>query len=193
LRYPSSDQLQDVQTQHVSARSRLEFFPESEATLADTRDFALAWQTLAQRGVPGASREAEEFLRKAVTERPDDSELLSALAFVEQEHGHEKEARELYERALRVKPRSNTVAANLGILEAKSGNLRRAVELWQGAFARVPYQSAIGMNLAMAFCAAGQKTEARKYVERVLEFNPDFGKAKALLAHLNADPVQCKP
>ena len=49
------------------------------------------------------------------------------------------------------------------------------------------------MNLAIAFCAAGQKEDARRYVLRVLEFNPDSGKAKSLLAHLNADPVQCKP
>jgi tetratricopeptide (TPR) repeat protein len=193
LRYPSGDQLQDVPAQHGLTGSRLEFFPESEAALADNRDFALAWQTLAHRNVPGAAREAEEYLRRAVKERPEDFGLLSALAFVEQEKGHEKDARELYERALKLKPRSNTVAANLGTLEAKSGNLRRAVELWQGAFARVPYQSAIGMNLAMAFCAAGQKAEARKYVARVLEFNPDFTKAKTLMGHLNADPVQCKP
>jgi Tfp pilus assembly protein PilF len=49
------------------------------------------------------------------------------------------------------------------------------------------------MNLAMTFCAAGQKDDARQYVKRVLEFNPDYGKAKQLLAHLNSDPVQCKP
>jgi hypothetical protein len=45
----------------------------------------------------------------------------------------------------------------------------------------------------MAFCAAGQKEEARRYVLRVLEFNPDYGKGKALLVHLNGDPVQCRP
>ena len=119
--------------------------------------------------------------------------LLSALGFVEQQHGHDKEARDLYERALKIEPRSNTAATNLGILEAQAGHLRRAVELWQGAFERVPYRSAIGMDLAMAFCAAGQKDEARRYVERVLEFNPDYGKAKSLLVHLKGDPVQCRP
>jgi len=67
------------------------------------------------------------------------------------------------------------------------------VELWQGAFARVPERSAIGVNLGMAFCVAGQKEEARKYVERVLEFNPDYGKAKSLMVHLKEDPVECRP
>ena len=57
----------------------------------------------------------------------------------------------------------------------------------------MPHRSAIGMNLAMAFCAAGQKEEARRYVLRVLVFNPDSMSAKRLLAHLNADSLQCKP
>ena len=172
---------------------RLVSFPESEASQATTRDFALAWETLAQRNIEGASHEAERYLRKAVKERPDDPVLLSALGFIDQEHGREKEARELYERALKIDPLSNDTATNLGTLEARSGNLRRAVELWQGAFERVPNRSAIGMDLAMAFCAAGQKEEARRYVVRVLDFNPDFASAKRLFAHLNSDPLQCKP
>jgi Tfp pilus assembly protein PilF len=176
-----------------SAGQALQAFPESEAALVTTRDLALAWQMLAQRDVEGASHKAEEYLRKSVKESPDDPGLLSALAFVEQEHGRDNEARELYERTLKLRPRANTAATNLGILEARAGHLRRAVELWQGAFERVPYRSPIGMNLAMAFCAAGQKEDARRYVLRVLEFNPDLAKARQLLAHLDADPVQCKP
>jgi tetratricopeptide (TPR) repeat protein len=168
-------------------------FPEKDAGLATTRDFALGWETLAQRNVEGAANQAEFYLRKAEKEQPDDPVLLSALGFVEQRHGHEKEARELYERALKIDPRSNDAATNLGVLEARSGNLRRAVELWQGAFARVPERSAIGMNLAMVFCAAGQKEESLQFVQRVLEFNPDYMKAKQLRAHMNEDPVQCKP
>jgi Flp pilus assembly protein TadD len=195
LRNPSGLLLESTQPQleDASPQPRLVSFPARDAALTSTRDFALAWETLAQRGVPGAAREAERYLRSAVKERPEDAVLLGALGFVEQQHGHEKEARELYERALKIDPLDNDVADNLGALEARAGNLHRAVELWQGAFARVPDRNAIGMNLAMAFCVAGQKDDARSYVMRVLQFNPDFGKGKQLLAHLNADPVQCKP
>jgi tetratricopeptide (TPR) repeat protein len=191
-RYPNAPPVPRLQARGT-AGAPLVAFPESDASLATTRDFALAWEALAQRNVEGASHQAEEYLRKAVTESQDDPLLLAALGFVEQKHGHEKEARELYERTLKIEPLANDVATNLGILEARSGNLRRAVELWQGAFERAPHRSAIGMNLAMAFCAAGQKEEARRYVLRVLEFNPDYGKGKALLVHLNGDPVQCRP
>lgn len=172
---------------------RLSSFPESDTPLATTRDYALAWEALAQRKIEGASHEAEEFLRKAVKEDPEDARVLAAMGFVEQERGRDKEAAELYERALKNDPLNNDAATNLGTLEARSGHLRRAVELWQKAFARAPHRSAIGMDLAMAFCGAGQKDEARGYVRRVLEFNPDFAAAKKLWAHLNEDPVKCKP
>lgn len=175
------------------ANSSLEIFPKDEAGQVTTRDLALAWFELAQHGVEGAEHKAEEYVPQALKESPDDPQLLSSMGFLEQKRGHEKEARELYEKSLQLKPRSNTVATNLGVLEAKQGNLRDAVKLWQQAFARVPYRSVIGMDLAMAFCAAGQRDEARQYVERVLEFNPDYGKAKEMLAALEGKSGRCGP
>jgi predicted CXXCH cytochrome family protein len=189
-KYPNAPELQD---EGVVRTPRLIAFPESDSSAVTTRDLSLAWQTLAERNVAGASRQAEEHLRKAARENPDDAVVLAALGFVEQERGHEKDVRELYEHALRVDPLNNASATNLGALEMRAGNAKRAVVLWQGAFERAPYRSAIGMNLAMAFCVAGQKEDARKYVQRVLQFNPDDGKAKSLLAHLNRDPAQCQP
>jgi Flp pilus assembly protein TadD len=168
-------------------------FPEGDAALASTRDFALAWQALAQRNVENGAQKAEEYLRKAVAERPDDPALLAALGFVERKRGNEKEARKFYVRALQLDPLSNEAAADLAILETRSGNLRGAAELWQGVFGRAPYSSAVGMDLAIVFCVAGQKDVARQYVQRVLEFNPDYFKGKQLLAHLGEDPVQCRP
>jgi len=85
------------------------------------------------------------------------------------------------------------VATNLGVLEAKQGDLRDAVMLWQRAFARVPYRSVIGMDLAMAFCAAGQREQARQYVQRVLEFNPDDGQARKMMANLDGKSGRCGP
>jgi tetratricopeptide (TPR) repeat protein len=192
LRYPKTLPLPRLQVRGTEG-APLVSFPDRDAPLATTRDFALAWETLVQKNVEGAAQRAEQYLRKAVAERPDDPVLLAALGFVEQKHGREKEARELYERALQIDPLANEATTNLGILEARSGNLRRAVELWQEPFKRAPYRSAIGMNLAMAFCAAGQKQVAQKYVQQVLEFNPDYLKGKQLLAHLKEEPGQCKP
>ncbi len=189
LRFPNAAPLPQLQVRGKPLVS----FPAGDDSLATTRDFALAWETLAQRGFDGAPQQAEKYLRQAVKQSPDDAVLLAALGFVEQQYGHASQARELYERALKIDPLSNDAATNLGILEARAGNLRRAVELWNPAFARVPNRSAIGMDLAITFCAAGQKGIARKYVERVLEFNPDYSKGKSLLENLGKDPVQCRP
>jgi hypothetical protein len=187
LRYPFNPQLVSR-----TAHRQLVPFPPSAAPLPSTRDLALAWETLAQRGVDDAVGEAEANLDLAVKENPDDPVLLSAMGYIEQQHGNTNEARDLYERALKIDPLLNDAATNLGILDARSGNLRQAVALWQQAFRRVPNQSAIGLNLAIAFCAAGQLAESRTYVERVLEFNPDLGKAKQLWSNLNSNPPQCK-
>jgi tetratricopeptide (TPR) repeat protein len=189
MRFPSQAPLPRLQL-----RGRpLVSFPERDASLATTRDLALAWVELSQRNVEGASQEAEKYLLKAVQEQPEDAELLSALGFVEQQHGRAGHARRLYEQALEVDPLATDAATNLGILEARAGNMRRAAELWQEVFERVPYRSPVGMSLAIVFCAAGQKEDARRYVERVLEFNPDYSRAKSLLKHLGADPVECRP
>lgn len=168
-------------------------FPPGDASLATTRDFALAWESLAQRNVENGPPLAEHYLRNAAQELPDDAVLLSSLGFIDQKHEQNQDARELYERALKIDPLNNDAAADLGILEAKAGNLRRAAELWQGAFERAPYRSAIGLNLAMVFCVAGKRDVAQKYVLHVLEFNPDYGKGKLLLENMKEDPPKCTP
>jgi predicted CXXCH cytochrome family protein len=172
---------------------RLESFPKAADSLVTNRDRGLAWEMLADRGVGTAAAEGERYLRAALKEVPDDPTLLSTFAFVEQQHGKTTEAQDLYRRALKLEPDDTTASTNLGILEARSGNLQHAIQLWQEEFLRVPYRSEIGMDLAIAFCTAGQKKEARHYLERVLQFNPDSASARRLLANLNSDPVKCSP
>jgi hypothetical protein len=170
---------------------RLAPFPPSKGADHDVRDLALAWQSLADRGITVAQREAERLLRQAAAENPKDATVLSALGFVEQTHGARDKATESYREALTLDPNLIDAASNLGVLDAQSGHLNEAVHLWQGAFQRAPGCSNIGMNLARALCAAGHFAEARDYTLRVLQFNPDLGSAKKLLNQLNADPPKC--
>jgi predicted CXXCH cytochrome family protein len=165
---------------------------QAPAQTDDTRDLALAWESLAQNGVSAATSEAESFLRKGVTDKPDDPALLSALAFVELQKGATQKARELYERALKIDPTLADAAANLGVIETRDGHVERAVRLWQDAFARAPGRSALGMNLARIYCGAGQFDKAREYAARVLQFNPDLPQAKALMRELSGDSPKCE-
>ncbi|HXY51459.1 MAG TPA: cytochrome c3 family protein [Terriglobales bacterium] len=175
----------------TESKPRLVPFPSSAG--ADLRDRALAWQTLADRGMSSACSEAEHLLHQAVAQFPDDPALLAALAYVEQRGGERDGARELYQRALTYEPASLDAADNLGVLEAQTGHLAHAVSLWQGVFEHAPYRSSVGMSLAYAFCASGQYEQARSYTLRVLEFDPDWEAAKTFLKHLDRTPPTCGP
>ncbi len=166
-------------------------FPDSPVAERDLRDKSLAWETIVETGDDTSSKTAEQLLRKALAESPNDPALLSALGYVEQKHGHTNESLELYQRALARDPNLIDAATNLGVLDAKSGHMREAVALWEGAFHREPGKSSVGMNLAHAFCGAGQIDAARDFTMRVLEFNPDLDSAKRLLHELNETPPKC--
>lgn len=138
-----------------------------------------------------AQPQAEQLLKEAVAQYPDDPAVLAALAYVEQKQGARDKARDLSRKALAGDPTLIDAETNLGVLEARSGQLSEAVSLWQDAFRRAPGRSEIGMNLARAFCSTRQFNEARNYTMRVLQFNPDLGPAKTMLKQLNADPPGC--
>jgi predicted CXXCH cytochrome family protein len=179
------------ETADQPARLQLIPFPGSAETENDVRDLALAWESLAVRGVEAAAPEAERLLRSSLKESPDEPAVLSALGYIEQKRGASDRARKLYEKALAHDPNSFNAATNLGVIEAQAGHIREAVRLWEGSFQRAPGRSEIGMNIARVFCEAGKIDESRSFTLRVLEFNPDLGAAKALLQNLNHTPASC--
>jgi len=187
----SGPALENAIAPQSSPLPRLVPFPVSPVTEHDDRDLALAWATMTDSGDAAVLKQAEQLLRKAVQQSPNDPAVLSSLAYVEQKRGATQDARENYRRALALDPNLLDAATNLGVIEANSGHLREAVTLWEAAFARAPGRSGIGMNLARTFCAAGQLDDARKSTLRVLQFNPDLDSAKRLLNGLNATPPKC--
>jgi predicted CXXCH cytochrome family protein len=190
-RRPSTLPLENATANSLPSVPQLVPFPPSPKDNDDLRDRALALETLAGGGNEAAAKPAEQLLRKALAESPDDPALLSALGYIEQTHGHSNDALELYQRALARDPNLIDAATNLGVLKAKSGHMGEAVTLWEGAFQRAPGRSSVGMNLARAFCSAGQIDKARDFTLRVLEFNPDLHSAKQLLHGLNETPPKC--
>lgn len=174
----------------ANTEARLVAFP-SEAGDGDSRTVALAWQALVESGMTRAEGEAERWLGKAIQDKPNDPDILSALGFVEQKRGHTDKARELYQHALQVDPLANEAATNLGIMEAQAGNVPRAISLLQGPFERIPGRSEVGINLSILYCASGQMQKAREIVSRVLEFNPDLPTAKNLQRQLNNASPTC--
>ena len=180
-----------VRADATSSLNTLLPFPDSVEAEHDVRDLALAWQSLANSGVAAAEPHAETLLRSAVEKFPNDPEVLSGLAYIEQKNGSTRQAGDLYRRALALDPDLIDAADNLGVIEAQNGHGREAIELWQSAFRRAPAKSGIGLNLVRSFCALGRFDDARSYALRVLEFNPDMGVAKKLLQSLNRTPPSC--
>jgi tetratricopeptide (TPR) repeat protein len=181
---------QFLENQDSNSLPRLVAFPESK-TAPDARDIALAWDSIVQSGMSMAEPRARELLFKAVRQSPDDPALLSALAYDEQQRGAIARAKELYTKALGLDATLVDAATNLGVIEARAGELQDAMKLWQDAFQRAPARSGIGLNIARAYCSAGKFSEARNYVLRVLEFNPDLPAAKKLSQSLGKSPTSC--
>jgi len=176
-------------TQDRPSPPRLVPFPPTQRV--ESRDLALAWQSLAESGVPGAQQHAQDALLSAIKQSPDDSALLSALAYGAQQRKAAGEARELYQKALKIDPTLIDAAVNLGVIEAQQGHLLDALRLWQDAFDRAPDRSSIGMNIARADCATGDFAAAKAAVSRLLEFNPDFGPARKIIRELEGYPPRC--
>lgn len=177
----------------VAPVSGLVEFPSRPKNPPPARDLALAWVTLEKKGIPGASRQVQDLLPKALKESPDDVDLLSAYGYEQQLKGATQQARELYEHALHVDPNEVDVQTNLGVLEANSGNPAAAVALWKKAFQHRPWQDSIGVNLALTLCQQEYYDEARDVILRVLQFNPDAGEANALMRRINSDrPNGCR-
>jgi len=186
LRVPQM-QLEDLNASR--ARDLVPFPPGTP----DPRDLALAWQSVSANATEPERTKARTMLEEAVKQVPNDAVLLAALGYTEQQSGAIDRAREHYERALAIDPADRDAATNLGVMKAKADDLTSAVALWKRAFESSPGTSQIGMNIAFAYCAAGKLDEARMYVQRVLEFNPDYGRAKALEQSLTAHPPSCNP
>lgn len=166
-------------------------FPDSEEAGRELRALALAWQSMVDGGMSAAQTHAERALQAALVQSPNDSALLSALAYVAEKHGDDNQALALYKQVLEHDSKLMDAVANLGVLEARRGHVAEAVRLWQSVFERAPGKSQVGMNLARVSCASGQFDAARKYTLRVLQFNPDLAPAKKLFVGLDATPPRC--
>ena len=187
LRHPAHETPAVVNSQF----GELQPFPVSAKTKNDVRDLALAYESLVERGDNAASLQAERLLEQADKQDPDDAPILTGLGYIAQERGDINGSRQYYERALRNDSDNQEAATNLGVIEAKAGHLRRAVSLWQQVFKEAPWRSSVGLDIALGYCAANRYDEAKVYVKRVLEFNPDFAMGRSLLDRLSANPPDC--
>ena len=190
-RNPQSSTVTTARSTPSPALPALIPFPNAPDSARDTRDLALAWQSIVSSGMTMAQPQTEKLLQAALRESPGDPALLSALAYAAQQRGDFADAASLYQKALSLDPNSLESATNLGAIEANQGQFNEALKLWQSAFDRAPGRSEIGMNLARLYCASNQFADARSTLLRVLRFNPDLPPAKQFLSSLNSPSPTC--
>ncbi len=174
----------------LRTKTQLVRFPP-EAGGANNRDLVLGWLALAKTGKDFALPEEQKLLAKTAEEYPDDAAILSAYAYEELRNKRTVHAKELFQTALKSDPLNVDAAVNLGVIEVQAGHAARALSLWKSAFERAPWHPAIGLNIAQLFCDLGRAEDAKAYVRRVLQYNPDHSQANFLLHQLQSQATPC--
>ena len=163
---------------------------------ADDRDLGLAYAQMAARGDEAAGQKAMRLLARA--ERTsggaaNDAILHEQLGFLEQINGDVGNAAAEYKTALRADPQDLLAAGDLAVLDAKARDYGNAVRLWQEVFAQDPAQREAGIDLALVEDAGGEHAAALATLERLQEFAPDDGQARALAAQIRKRILAAEP
>jgi predicted CXXCH cytochrome family protein len=162
------------------------------AANAGDRELGLAYAEIALRGDARAASEARRLLDRVVARDPADPQVLTRLAWLEQQRHDAARAETLYQDALEADPGEPVAATNLGVILAERGSLTRALRVWQPAFELHPDASELGVDIALAKCKAGDWKDAEETVRTVLEHNPDFEPGRQVGATLARGPDACR-
>jgi predicted CXXCH cytochrome family protein len=160
----------------------------------DDRDLGIAYAQMAGHGDEAAAKRALEWLRLAEHAgggARKDHELHSNLGFLEQLRKENGSAAEEYKLALEADPYDALAAGDLALLDVREHRYGEAKGLWNEVFEHDPTQTAAGLNLAILECDMGDRRGPEAVLERILEFSPDDGKARALLGLIRSGREKC--
>ncbi len=173
----------------IAAGDRLMTFGGADA---GDRELGLAYAEIALRGDTRAAAEAHRLLDGIVARYPADPQVLTRLAWLDQQRHDAARAETLYQKAVAANPGEPVAATNLGVILAERGFMTRALSVWQPAFDRHPDASELGVDVALAMCKTGNWKDAEETVRTVLEHNPDFQPARQVGAALARGPDACR-
>jgi predicted CXXCH cytochrome family protein len=160
-------------------------------TTATPRDLAVATFNLIANGDIGAAQAALPLLEAAHKQNPHDVQVLTDLAWLAQRRGDTQRATELYSAALLEDPDSIAANTDFGVLLARGGDLQQAAQRWNVVFRRSPSISELGYDLGQVECALGNRVSAQNLLNRLLTFNPDDQRARALLVEIASGRKAC--
>ena len=149
------------------------------------RESGLAYAIVGLREGSSAYRtRAFGLLREALRTNPEDPQALSYLADLYNGRGDADNAVRLYEKLWSIDQTGASAPTVLGGRQMEQGNLEAAIALWRAALRANPALVLVRANLAVALLRTGRPAEARKVLEKALEFNPAFQGARDLYAQI---------
>jgi predicted CXXCH cytochrome family protein len=161
---------------------------------ATDRELGLAYFQLAKHGDQQSGQRAMTLLQQA--ERRDgeqpDPDVHSAIGFLAHLAGDRELAMREYQAALRENPADSIAAGDLAVLQARAGDTKDAITWLEGVSRNDPGETVASMDLAMIECAMGDPQAASMALQHLLEFSPDDGKARQMLAAIKSKPESCK-
>lgn len=104
---------------------------------------------------------AEELFRKALTLKPEFTEVRSNLALIELERGNLKQALHWLEGIKDTKQIGGEVFFNMGVIYAKQGSFDKAIECYRKAFSRRRGYAEAFYNLALVYIKVGDTFHAQ--------------------------------
>ncbi len=137
-----------------------------------------SWEAYYMRGIArdrsGHWTDAESDFRKALTLKPDESEVLNYLGYSWIDRGENlQEAKAMVEKAVAAKPDSGAMVDSLGWAYYRLGQYGPAVEQLEHATELEPADPDINNHLGDAYWQAGRHIEARFQWQLVLTLEPE--------------------
>jgi len=146
--------------------------------LITARGDAASWDLYYMRGVAleqaGQWPAAERDLKKALSLKPDEPDILNYLGYSWIDRGEQvKEGKAMIEKALATKPDSGAIVDSLGWAYYRMGDYDQSVQQLERATELEPADAEINTPLGDAYWRAGRRTEAGFQWRRVLTLQPD--------------------
>jgi len=137
----------------------------------------------------GDLREANEKLRKALEQDPDNADAHATYGLLQMRLDKPEEAEHHFERALDLDPENPEIRNNLATMLCERGDYDRAIELFVAAAEDRLYRTPEYAYANAGTCArdADRLDEARAHLRRALEANPNFRRPLLELADLEHD------
>jgi len=126
----------------------------------------------------GLFEEAVTEYRKALSQMPNDSDILNKLGYALVHIGQFDEAILLYNKALQIAPDAVNIHLNFGFALTSSGKLQEAAKEYEKILPIQPQNASVHNDYGVVLCRLGEFDRAIEHFNQALQINPQYTDAK---------------